>query len=544
MTIGASADYVFAPVERPSFPGSPYSPRHTACNRLGYLAIALVAGITSNLVNSMVTVNLPSLAGSMGIYVAQAAWLPAIYVAFNATANLTLVKARIHFGIPGVTLGLLACYAATVVYQMIWPSYEATLVIRAVCGMAMAPLSTLSIYNLLQVFTGPTRPLALLIGISIPQLGLPLARLVPVELLAFDNWSGLHLVELGLIGVVAAAAIALPLPPSDRGKAFQGLDLLTVGLLVPAFVLICGALGIGRYVWWTDTPYLGLMLAAAIPLVAAAIIIEHHRSQPLIQTRWIGTVEILRFAAVAFVARIALAEQSYGSVGLLTLGGLTNDQLHLLFALVAVAIIAGVATAVVTLKPDRIPIQVLVGSLVVAFGAWLDTDISNLTRPHQLIGSQMLIGFGTALFIGPALLYGFIRVLQRGPDYLLTMIVLFSATQNLGGLAGSALLGTWQTIHVRAHQTALSQRLNASDPFVTDRIAQGATILGGVVTEPYARQAQGAALLARSMSFEANVLAFTDVFHLVMLIALGNATFLAATLARRRILDSHSGLKT
>lgn len=53
------------------------------------LAIALLAGITSNIVNSMVTMNLPSLAGSMGLYVAEVARHPGIYVSFNATANLS-----------------------------------------------------------------------------------------------------------------------------------------------------------------------------------------------------------------------------------------------------------------------------------------------------------------------------------------------------------------------------------------------------------------------------------------------------------------------
>jgi hypothetical protein len=523
----ASESYAFAPSERPLFPGSPYSPSHPFWHRVGYALIAVLTGITSNLVNSMVTVNLPNLAGSMGLYVAQVAWLPAVYVAFNATANLTLIRARIQFGIPQVMHFLLILYGAAVVYQLFLPSFPAALVTRAMCGMTMAALSTMTLYNLLQVFSAPTRPLALLIGISLPQLGLPLARLVPVEALALDGWRGLHLIELGLILAVMASSIALPIPPSDRSKAFEPFDAVTVGLLVPAFLLVGGVLGVGRYLWWTDTPWLGWALVVAVPLICAAILFEHFRARPLIQTRWVGTVDLMRFALIAFVVRIALAEQTYGSVGLLTLGGLINDQLHLLFVLVALAMIAGIVAAALTLKPERIPTQIMVASLCIALGAWMDTDVTNLTRPPQLIASQMLIAFGTTLFIGPSLLFGFIRVLQRGPDHLVTFIVLFSSTQNIGGLAGSALLGSWQFDRVRYYSTLLAQHLDAGDPIVADRLRAGAAAISGVIVDPAQRVAQGGALLAQAMMREANILAFADVFRAVAGIALANALYLA-----------------
>jgi hypothetical protein len=41
-----------------------------------------------------VTVTVSTIGGSLDLYIAQASWLRAIYVAMNASANLTLVKAR------------------------------------------------------------------------------------------------------------------------------------------------------------------------------------------------------------------------------------------------------------------------------------------------------------------------------------------------------------------------------------------------------------------------------------------------------------------
>ena len=51
---------------------------------------------------------------------------------------------------------------------------------------------------------------------------------------------------------------------------------------------------------------------------------------------------ILRFAAVALLVRMALAEQTYGSVGLLASSGLNNEQLRTLFLIVLGAMLLGI----------------------------------------------------------------------------------------------------------------------------------------------------------------------------------------------------------
>ena len=522
----AVSPYPFAPEERPLFPGSPYSPPHPLPRRIAYAAVGVLTGVASTFGNALITVNVPNLAGDLGVYVAQLSWLPAIYVAMNATANLTLVKARAQFGIPQVTSVLLIAYALAAVLNLVWPTFAAAVVIRAINGMAAAGLVTLTIYFLLQAFPMKLRPLALVCGISLTQLGPALARVVPVELLALDHWRGLHLMELAIAVGVLAAITALPLPPSDRSKAFERLDLLTIALAVPAMLLLCGVLSEGRLLWWTDTPWLGWALAAAIPLFATAVLLEHNRARPLLQTRWVGTLDIARFGAVAFLIRLALAEQTYGSVGFLTSSGLTNDQLRILFAFVAAAMVLGMVAAALTLSEPRIRFQVMVAVLIIGLAAWIDSHSNNLTRPPQLYLSQAMIGFGTTLFIGPALVYGFLRMLARGGDHFVTFIVLFSTTQNVGGLAGSAILGSYQTIAARAHAVALSEHLVAFDPQVAARLQSGAATLGGALADPAARSAQGAGLLAQALTREANVLAFNDIFRLVAMLALITAGYL------------------
>ncbi len=527
--------YAFAPEERPALPGTPFSPPHVAARRVGYAAAAIVTGIASTFGNALVNTNVPSLAGGLSVDVVELSWLPAVFVALNATANLTLVKARVQFGIPQVTATMLTAYALAAAIQAAAPSFAGAVAVRAADGLVAACLISLTVTYLMQAFPAKARPAALAIGVSLPQMGTPLARLMPVELLSTHHWAGLNLMELAVALIVLFVLFVMPLPPSERGPAFEPLDFVSIGMIVSAVMLLSIVLSEGRLVWWTDAPWIGWALAAAIVLLAAGLTPEHNRARPLLQTRWIAGVEILRFAGVALLLRIALAEQTYGAVGLLTAGGLTNDQLRVLFAIVAVAMVAGAAVAVLTLSERRLPWQVASAALIIALAAWMDSHATTQTRPAQLYLSQALLGFGTTLFIGPALVFGLLRVLRRGPDVFISLIVVFGITQNVGSIAGSALLGSLQVAAAHAHAETLSERLLAGDPQVIARLQAGAAALGSAIADPAARGAQGAGLLAQALNREAAVLAFNDVFSFVAALALTVALIVLASIAIRAV---------
>jgi hypothetical protein len=261
-------------------------------------------------------------------------------------------------------------------------------------------------------------------------------------------------------------------------------------------------------------------------------LVELHRERPLLYVEWIGSAVILRFAAAALFMRIALAEQTFGSVGLLSAGGLDNEQLRTMFGIVLCAMLAGIATAVFALHPKRLRQLGIAAALCIALGAWLDSQATNVTRPHELYLSQALIGFGTTLFIGPALAVGLGHMLQRGVSYFVTLVVLFSTTQNVGSLAGSAILGTYQAAATRAHTSTLAEHLTAADPQVVGRIQDGSRLLAVTAGDPGQQVIQGSALLAQAQAREATVLAFNDVFRFVALLALGTAAFILCFVLR------------
>ena len=139
-------EFAFAPEERPTFPGSPFNPVHPLKLRLAFGAVGACTGIASTFGNALTNVNVANLAGPLGLYLALASWLPAIYVAMNATANLTLVKARIQFGVPRVTHGLLIAYILIGLLQLPFPGFATAAMTRAISGITAAGLTTVTIY--------------------------------------------------------------------------------------------------------------------------------------------------------------------------------------------------------------------------------------------------------------------------------------------------------------------------------------------------------------------------------------------------------------
>ena len=121
-------------------------------------------------------------------------------------------------------------------------------------------------------------------------------------------------------------------------------------------------------------------------------------------------------------------------------------------------------------------------------------------------------------------------MIQRGGDHLVSFVVTFSITQNVGGLMGSALLGSMQTIWARNANNALAADMLAIDPKVVARIHGSGASLASVLADPAQRAAQGAGVLGQAMAREAAVIAFTDTFRFVAILALATAAFLFANI--------------
>ncbi|MGB9109874.1 MAG: MFS transporter, partial [Telluria sp.] len=507
------------PDERPTLPGSPSFPGHTAPRRLAYFLVGTLVTLTGGLGNSLTTVNLVNLQGTLGAYAYETNWLPVAYVMTNASMNLLLVKFRQQFGLRAFTEFFLVLYALVTFAHLFVNDLGSAIAVRAAHGMAGAALSTLGLYYTLQAASSKElRPRFIAASLGISQLSQPIAYLFSSRLLELAEWRGLYLFELGLTLVTLAAVLWLKLPPGDRFKAFRPTDFLTFALFAPGVALLCAALNFGRVLWWTETPWVGVALAGAVFLIVAAIAVEHHRRNPLLNLRWLTNGMIARLFLAMMLVRVVLSEQSVGAVGFLRLVGLNNDQLTSLFLVVLLATIAGIAVSVLVTRPAHLMAPQVIALLIMALGAWIDSHATSLTRPEEMYASQAMLAFGGVLFLGPLLLTLMGSVVTN-PGNLITFSVLFSLTQNLGALLGASLLGTWQVTREKFHSSILAEQLSSLDPLVAARIQRGGAAYGSMLLDPAARTRQGVSVLAQTATREANILAFNDVFLLLAILA-------------------------
>ncbi|VXC79898.1 MFS transporter [Sphingomonas sp. T1] len=527
-------DWTFAPHELPVLPGSPGSPAHPRHRQIAYALIGILLGLTVGFGNALISANTYTLQGALGLDPAEIAWLPTVYVMTNVSINLLMIKFRAQFGLRPFALIFLTLYVLVTLAHLFVHGFATAIAVRAISGMAGAALSSLCLYYVMQSLPAKWRLKAVVLGISIPQCATPLARLFSPDLLAMSQWRTLYLFELGLALLSLAAVAALRLPPTTRSKAFEPLDFLTFVLFAGSTALFAAVLGLGRILWWTNAPWIGWALIVAIPMFAAAIVVEHHRVNPLLNTRWLGSADILRFTVVIVMARIVLSEQTYAAVGLLTVLGQNNDQLIPFFLIIFVASVAGVIASAVTLDVERLghPIMLAIG--LVAVAAWFDSYATSLTRAPQMYVTQAIIGFSATFFLGPALLFGMTRALKEGAGHIISFIALFGIINSLGGLGGTALLGSYQVVREKANSAALVQQISPTDPIVAQRIAAGGAAVGRVIVDPTLRSAEGAAILSQTTTREANVLAYADVFRLVAILAGGTFGYLVFLMVRRQ----------
>lgn len=524
------------PHEKPMLPGSPSTPLHPWPRRIAFGVIGLLISITGALSNALVTANLINLQGTFGAYTNEIAWLPAVYVMGNISINLLLVKFRQQYGLRTFTEAFLLLYALVAFFHLFVNDLSSAIIVRAAHGMVGAALSSLGIYYQIQAWPAKHRLKALTIGICASQLAIPLARLFSSELLQLEEWRGLYLFELGLAMIAFGCVLVLKLPPGDRMKVFEKMDFVTFILLAPGMALLCAVLSLGRIEWWFSTPWLGVALALAVVLIVAAIVVEHNRKNPLINTRWLGSGAMIRLGFVMIMMRIVLAEQNTGAIGFLQTLGLQNEQMHNLALAIISGVVLGIVASALTIKPGHLNWPIVTSLLIMMVASWMDAQASPMTRGNNMYISQFLLGFSSAFFLAPAMLLGIGNVVTQ-PKNLVSFVVLFGMSQNLGGLIGAAVLGTFQTWREKYHSSLLGDQLSLLDPNVTDRLNQYAALFNSQLGDPTLLSAQGTAQLQTVATLQANVLAYNDTYLLTAALALGTLMWVLWRLTRQRYLN-------
>jgi MFS family permease len=480
------------------------------------MAASVLLAVTQGLGMNIIAGNLLQIQGSLGATTNEATWLVAAYMAPNVSLALMLVKIRTQFGLRNFAELSILLFVLVSLLHLFVDDLQSALVVRFVSGMAAAPMSTLAFLYMLEPFP-PAKKLTVGLSFALTalSLGAPVARLVSPHLLDVGQWHGLYVAEVAVAMVAFAAVYLLPLATQPRAKVIHWLDVVSYLFIAVGFGLTAIVLVLGRLYWWFEVPWLGVMLAIAVACIAATAMIELNREVPLLDIKWLTSKEVIHFTMALLLFRIVLSEQTSGALAFFQYLGLQNDQLSTLMWVILGASLAGGLACAAVIKAGREPAIHMVALVMLIIGATMDSRATNLTRPENMYLSQALIAFAGAIFLPPALASGLMSALKKGPNYILSFFIIFVTSQSLGGLFGSAMLGTFVTIREKLHSNMLSQGITLTDPLVAQRVKQLGAAYGRVLNDKSLLNAEGVALLSQQVTREAYVLAYNDLFMLL-----------------------------
>lgn len=502
------------PPPAPTAPVAPaaFVPKSLAMT-IAYILAGTLVALTQGLGMSFISTNLQQIAGPMGLTQVEATWLVAAYLFPNASLTLLLFKVRAQYGLRNFAEVAIVAYVLVCLAHFWVDSYESALVLRFFAGVAAAPMTSLGFLYILESMP-PAKKMIIGLCIALTALAIPtpVAGLISPSLMDIGDYHTLYVIEMGLAMISLGLVYVLPLASPPRAKVISILDVVSYIFLALALGCFAVALTVGRLYWWTEAVWLAWIFIGGIAAAAVHAMIELNRKNHLIDIRWLTSREILHLTGALMVSRLVLSEQTSGAVNFLRNTGMLNEQMAgLYWVILAGAIASGVVCAVM-MKPGRESTIHALSLLLVAVGSYMDSQSTVLTRPEQMYLSQFMVSFAGGLFLPPALTMGLGAALKRGPSYMLSFIVVFLATQKIGGYLGSALYGTFVQWREQFHSFRLVSRLTSTDPLVAARLKQIGGAYGKVLTDPNQQTAQATSLFAKQVQQQAYALAYNDSF--------------------------------
>ena len=493
----------------------------------GYFATAVVLALAQGFGQSVISANAQQLQGSFATTQAETAWLTAAYMAPNVSLTLALIKIRGQFGIRRFAEISIIGFVLAALLNFSAEGFGPNLAVRFLSGVAAAPMTSLAFLYMLEPLP-PHRKMnvGLSAALTVIFMGSPVTRLISPHLLEIGLWHALTSMEVTLAAIGLGLIYLLPLKTPPMPMKIEAGDVISFLFIAVSFGCLAVAAVTGPIYWWTEQAWLGLLLAGGIAAFAVAACIELNRAEPLLDIRWLASPAILHFTAAILLFRLVLSEQTSGAAGLFRSLGLLNEEMQGLWLVVMAATLLGGAICAVLLKPGReFQFHTVALALLIA-GSLMDARSTAQTVPSDMYLSQAMVGLASALFLPPALLSGLMSALAKGPNYILTFVIVFLTTQKLGGMFGGAIFSSFVRVRQQLHVQRLSESLSVTDPLVAERLATTSNALSAQLGDPALASAQAASQLAGEVQTQASVMAYNDAFLTVAAASAGALTLL------------------
>ncbi|HJF83908.1 hypothetical protein [Helicobacter pullorum] len=255
----------------------------------------------------------------------------------------------------------------------------------------------------------------------------------------------------------------IELPPSQIDKAFSFEDSSIVFYAL-ATAICCFIFSVGNIVWWHHS-YIAYGLCIAIVSFGIFFLIEFFKKRPFINLKFLTNIQLIEVALAAAFVRMCLAEQSTGATGLFkNVLGFSDYQLMDYYGILTLGALCGGIACIMIYHYERSHGMILFAAFLIPLGSFLSTKLSIDMLPSNLYLGQFLIAFASVFFIGPLMVNGIILGYARRINHLVTFAAIFTFSQGVFGLLGSAIIGFFiQTQTMQHMQNLLNHSFQANN---------------------------------------------------------------------------------
>lgn len=490
----------------------------------------IAAGVTLAAVmelidTSIINVALTQMSANLGATLDDIAWVSTAYIlaaviVLPMTGWLSSFFGRKRYFLGSIALFTVASFlcgqSSSLVELVIW---------RAVQGIGGGALIATSQAILFESFPPEEQTTAQAIfGIGMmvgPAIGPTLGGMIVDRY----TWPWIFYINLPF-GLLALYMVYSYVRDSIHQARAESVDAVGFVLIMVGIGSLQFALERGEHYDWFSSRIIPTMLAISVVSLVAMVFWELHVEHPVLDLR------VLRHRSLAAGATfaVALGVALYGSIFALPIyvqQVLGLDAQTAGWVLFPGALGSAAALFFIARFASKIPdlrIMVVIGSLILAYAMYRHAQFTTITGRHEMLWPVVLRGFGTGCMFVP-LATSALSGLEGAEIAQGTAI--FNLTRQLGGSIGIAFLANELTRRSDAHRSDLVTDVGRFDPATLHRIAEYTRGLVARGLDPFTAKQAAYRILDLTVEKQAMMLAFRDIFIIVMFLLLASIPLVA-----------------
>jgi EmrB/QacA subfamily drug resistance transporter len=410
---------------------NPYPRRWQALVVLSISLFAITVG------NTILNVALPTIRASLDAGSSQLQWIVDAYLLVFAGLLLTAGSLGDRFGRRRALIAGLTVFATGSALAALSGTATELIASRALMGVGAAGIMPTTLSILTNIFPAGERPKAIAIWAAVSGLGIAAGPIVGGWLLEHFSWNSVFFVNLPVVALCVAGAVAIV--PESRDPGSPRLDIVGAVLSIAGLSAIVWGLIEAPDRGW-GAPVILAAFAAGLAIMAAFVTWEHHSPHPMLD---VHVFRNARFSA----ASVSVAFMFFALMGVVyflttylqtVLGYGTFDTGVRMLPIAGGMIVASRLSVVVAARiGTKLAVAGGLGIVALALAQFATFGVDTAYGP--IAAALTTLGFGIGLAMSPATdaIMGSLPRAKAGIGSAMNDVV-----REVGGTLGIAVLGS------------------------------------------------------------------------------------------------------